>query len=211
MKSSLLAPCALALVLGGCAGKGEVVEGGISAVRSACPTVGVAAGTGDGTRCDPATSQDASAIDVVADMTNVRGTCNDAGEQIATTVTFEVLARRTRTDSARDVTLPFYIAVVRGGTQVTAKRIGQVRVHFDAGQARAQATGQASTQVARAAATLSDDVRRELTKKRKAGEEDAATDPLSRPDIRQAVLSASFEALVGFQLTNDQLKYNAQR
>nr|WP_232473901.1 hypothetical protein [Sphingomonas sp. MA1305] len=160
---------------------------------------------------DPATSQDASAIDVVADMTNVRGTCNDAGEQIATTVTFEVLARRTRTDSARDVTLPFYIAVVRGGTQVTAKRIGQVRVHFDAGQARAQATGQASTQVARAAATLSDDVRRELTKKRKAGEEDAATDPLSRPDIRQAVLSASFEALVGFQLTNDQLKYNAQR
>ncbi|MBI0474021.1 hypothetical protein D9601_01400 [Sphingomonas sp. MA1305] len=211
MKSSLLAPCALALVLGGCAGKGEVVEGGISAVRSACPTVGVAAGTGDVTLFDPATSQDASAIDVVADMTNVRGTCNDAGEQIATTVTFEVLARRTRTDSARDVTLPFYIAVVRGGTQVTAKRIGQVRVHFDAGQARAQATGQASTQVARAAATLSDDVRRELTKKRKAGEEDAATDPLSRPDIRQAVLSASFEALVGFQLTNDQLKYNAQR
>ncbi len=211
MKSSLLAPCALALVLGGCAGKGEVVEGGISAVRSACPTVGVAAGTGDVTLFDPATSQDASAIDVVADMTNVRGTCNDAGEQIATTVTFAVLARRTRTDSARDVTLPFYIAVVRGGTQVTAKRIGQVRVHFDAGQARAQATGQASTQVARAAATLSDDVRRELTKKRKAGEEDAATDPLSRPDIRQAVLSASFEALVGFQLTNDQLKYNAQR
>jgi hypothetical protein len=211
VKSSLLAPCALALVLGGCAGKGEVVEGGISAVRSACPTVGVAAGTGDVTLFDPATSQDENAVDVVANMTNVRGTCNDAGEQITTTVTFDVLARRTRTDGARDVTLPYYIAVVRGGNQVTAKRVGQVAVHFDAGQARAQTRGEATSYVNRAAATLSDDVRRELTKKRKAGEEDAATDPLSRPEIRQAVLSATFEALVGFQLTNDQLKYNAQR
>jgi hypothetical protein len=54
-------------------------------------------------------------------------------------------------------------------------------------------------------------VREELTKKRKAGDEDAAVDPLTKPEVRSAVLRATFEALVGFQLTDDQLKYNAQR
>ncbi|MFN3434720.1 MAG: hypothetical protein ACK4ZY_10010 [Sphingomonas sp.] len=211
MKTPILGLSALALLVSGCAGKGEIVEGGITAVRSACPTVGVAAGTGDITLFDPATSRDASAIDVVADMTNVRGTCNDAGDQIVTGVTFDVQARRTRTDAPRDVVLPYYIAIVRGGGAVTAKRKGQIAIHFDAGQARAQASGTASTQIARSAATLPDEVRQELTKKRKAGDEDAATDPLTRPEIRRAVLSATFEALVGFQLTDDQLKYNAQR
>jgi len=211
VKTPILGLSALALLVSGCAGKGEIVEGGITAVRSACPTVGVAAGTGDITLFDPATSRDASAIDVVADMTNVRGTCNDAGDQIVTGVTFDVQARRTRTDAPRDVVLPYYIAIVRGGGAVTAKRKGQIAIHFDAGQARAQASGTASTQIARSAATLPDEVRQELTKKRKAGDEDAATDPLTRPEIRRAVLSATFEALVGFQLTDDQLKYNAQR
>ena len=51
----------------------------------------------------------------------------------------------------------------------------------------------------------------ELTRRRKAGDEDAAVDPLTQPEIRQAVASASFEALVGFQLTEAQLKYNATR
>jgi hypothetical protein len=211
VKTSALGLSVLALVLSGCAGKGEIVEGGITAVRSACPTVGVAAGTGDVTLFDPVTSRDASAIDVVANMTNVRGACSDAGDQIVSSVTFDVLARRTRTDGPRDVTLPYYIAIVRGGSAVTAKRKGQIAVHFEAGQARAQASGTASAQIARSAATLSDEVREQLTRKRKAGDEDAATDPLSRPEIRQAVLSASFEALVGFQLTDEQLKYNAQR
>lgn len=211
VKTSAFGLSALALLVSGCAGKGEIVEGGITAVRSACPTVGVAAGTGDITLFDPATSRDASAIDVVATMTNVRGTCNDAGDQIATGITFDVLARRARADAPRDVALPYYIAIVRGGTAVTAKRKGQVVVHFDAGQTRAQASGTASTQIGRAAATLPDEVREQLTRRRKAGDEDAATDPLSRPEIRSAVLRASFEALVGFQLTDDQLKYNAQR
>ena len=40
---------------------------------------------------------------------------------------------------------------------------------------------------------------------------DAAVDPLSTPKIKQAVQRATFQALVGFQLTDDQLKYNATR
>ena len=212
MKAPLLA-AACVLVLGGCAGRGGEIDatGGITAVRSACPAVAIPANTGDVTLFDPAASTDASAIDVTATMTNVRSTCNDAGEQVQTAVTFAVDATRTRTDAPRDVTLPYFITVVQGGSAVVAKRVGQVALHFNAGQRTAQASGRASTQVSRAAATLPEDVRRRLTRKRKAGEEDAAVDPLTTPEVRQAVQRATFEALVGFQLTDAQLRYNATR
>jgi len=205
------------LVLGGCSSsRGELdvsaAGAGVTAVRSVCPQVGVPAGTGDVTLFDPAGSQDASAIDVVAAMTNVRPTCNDAaGDDVSTAVTFTVEGRRTKTDGTRDVTLPYFITVVQGGSAVVAKRVGRVVLHFDAGQARASTNGTATALVNRAAATLSDDVRRRITEKRRAGTETAAVDPLSAPDVRNAVLRASFEALVGFQLSDEQLKYNATR
>jgi len=209
------APIALALVLGGCASKGDLdisdAGAGVTAVRTACPSVGVPAATGDMTLFDPATSRDATAIDVVAAMTDVRSTCNDAGDDVQTNVTFQVLARRSNASGPRDVTLPYFITVVQGGSAVVAKRVGHVVVHFDAGQLRASASGSAVAMVARSAATLPEDVRRRITGKRKAGSESAAVDPLSAPDVRAAVLRASFEALVGFQLTDDQLKYNATR
>ena len=50
-----------------------------------------------------------------------------------------------------------------------------------------------------------------LTRPRKAGEAEAAIDPLADPAVRAAVANATFEHLVGFQLTQDQLKYNATR
>jgi hypothetical protein len=212
VKASFLAPVALALVLGGCARTGEIdASGGITAVRSACPIVGVAAGTGDITLFKTPGATDQGSIDLIANLTHVRGTCADAGSDIVTTVSFEVEARRTDTAAARDVVLPYYIAIVRGGTNVVAKRVGRVNVHFDAGQARGQVAGEASTTIARAAATLPEDVRDKLTRRRKAGDEDAAVDPLTNPEVRQAVASASFEALVGFQLTDAQLRYNATR
>ena len=40
---------------------------------------------------------------------------------------------------------------------------------------------------------------------------DAAIDPLSNPTIREAVARATFEHLIGFQLTDAQLRYNATR
>jgi hypothetical protein len=207
----ILVPAILVLLASGCANKGQIAENGITAVRTPCPTVGIPAGTGDITLFDPATSHDESALDVTATMTDVRSTCDAGDTQVATNVTFRVDARRASAQGARDVTLPYYIAVVQGGTVVVAKRKGAVAVHFDAGQLRASTTGQASASVLRSAATLPEDVRRELTRPRKAGQEDAAIDPLSTPKVRAAVERATFEALVGFQLTDDQLKYNATR
>ena len=207
-----LLPIIALLPLGACARTGEIdATGGISAIRSACPIVGVPAGTGDVTLFDPPTSQAQNAIDLVANMTNVRGACADSGADIATTVTFTVQARRVRTEGARDVQLPYFIAAVRGGNQVAAKQVGTITLRFAAGQARAEATGSATTSIARSAATLPQEVRDRLTRRRKAGDEDAAIDPLSQPEVRRAVLSATFEALVGFQLNDAQLRYNATR
>ncbi len=203
------------LALGACSRTGEIDANGggagVTAVRSACPHVAIPAGTGDMTIFNPATSREASAIDVNAVMTNVTSTCDDAGPQVVTTVNFDVLARRQSAEGPRDVSFPYFVTVVRGGTSVVAKRINRVTVHFEPGQLRAQTSGTATTYVDRAAATLPDEVRKRLTEKRKAGEQAAAMDPLADPSIRGAVLSATFEALVGFQLTEDQLKYNVTR
>jgi len=50
-----------------------------------------------------------------------------------------------------------------------------------------------------------------LHRKRKASDADASVDPLADPRIKAAINEANFELLVGFQLTDDQLKYNATR
>ncbi|HVJ03148.1 MAG TPA: hypothetical protein VM662_13280 [Sphingomonas sp.] len=207
-------PALILLAAGGCSRTGDIEASGgvgITAVRTACPVVAVPAGTGDITLFNPPASREASAIDVTAALTNVQSTCSDAGDQVVTNVTFDVLARRAQPGPARTVTFPYFITVVRGGNAVVAKRVHQVTVQFGEGQLRAQASGQASTSISRAAATLPKDVRERLTRRRRAGEEAAAMDPLADPAVRGAVAAATFEALVGFQLTEDQLKYNATR
>lgn len=211
IRNLALAATAL-MTLAGCQKTGDIAEGGITQVRSACPRVGVAGGTGDITTFNPANSRDASAIDVTAVLTNVTATCDDAsGDTIRTTINFEVLANRRSGTEARDVTFPYFVTMVQGGSSVVSKRVGQVTVRFAEGQQRASASATGYTTVLRSAATLPEDIRRQINEKRKAGDDTAAVDPLSRPEVRQAVLRATFEALVGFQLTDDQLKYNATR
>jgi hypothetical protein len=84
-------------------------------------------------------------------------------------------------------------------------------VTFAAGQDRAQAHGKAGAFVDKAEATLPSDVRDRIMRKRRAGDSDAAVDPLSQPDVKAAVARATFEVLVGFQLDDKQLAYNATR
>lgn len=201
-------------VLSGCSSKNELVVDsgvGVNVVRSACPAVGIPVYTGDVTTFSPAESRDANAIDIVASITNVRSQCNDTGDKIYTATTFDVLARRTDVRGARQITLPYFTTVMRGGTAVISKRLGAVTISFADGQERAQASGTAGSYVDRAEASLPEDVRERLTRRRKAGDADAAVDPLSDPQVRAAVARASFEQLIGFQLTPDQLQYNATR
>ena len=205
---------ASALALSACARNNEidVTAGvGITATRSLCPAVGVPMHTGDVTLFDPATSRDAAAIDVVGTITNLRTTCNEAGERIFVQTGFDVIATRRDAGPARDVTLPYYAAVVQGGTAVVAKEIGQVTLRFAEGQTRATAAGTGGAYVDRSAVTLPDDIRERITRRRRVGDQDAAIDPMAEPDVRQAVARATFELLVGFQLTQEQLQYNVTR
>ena len=194
-----------ALALAGCN------KNPLQVTRQICPAVAVPAYTGDVTLFTRAGDMNADAIDMVAAVTNVRGTCVDDGANLTTSVHFDVLARRNDSSAARDVTLPWFTAVVQGGDHLAAKQMGQVTVHFNAGQDRAQASATAQTVVARSATSLPPAIEQRLTRKRKPGDEDAAIDPMSDPKIRSAVHDASFEVLVGFQLNQAQLAYNATK
>ena len=210
MKLRLAAVLALTL-LGACRHRGDVVEGGIYAVRSACPIAGVPAGTGDITLFNPPNSTDSRAIDVTATITDVRATCQDAGTDVVSTATFTIVALRREAGPARQVVLPYFNVALRGGTNVSAKSVGQTALNFATGDLHAWTRVQATIRVNRGAATLPADVRQVLTRPRKAGDPDAAIDPLANPKIRSAVANATFEHLVGFQMSRDQLRYNATR
>ena len=213
-RKALLVSVLASAALAGCHSQGDVVvqQGvGITALRSVCPAVGVPDYLGNVTLFTPADARTADAIDLSASLTNVRSQCDDSGEKVRTTVSFDVLAQRSDVRGARSVQLPYFTTVLRGGNVVIAKRIGTVTLAFADGQARAQAAVSAGSVVDRAAATLPADIRERITRKRKGGDDDAAIDPLAEPEVRTAVARATFEQMVGFQLTEDQLKYNATR
>jgi hypothetical protein len=180
-------------------------------VRSACPAVGIPDFTGDITLFRTPGDVSAANIDLVAAMTNVRSQCNESGDKVYTSVTFDVLARRTDTRGARTVTVPYFVTVLRGGRAVVTKRVGQVTLSFSDGQERAQASGTGAAYVDKAEASLPPEIRERITRRRKAGEDEAAIDPLSQPEVKAAIARATFEVLVGFQLSQDQLTYNATR
>nr|WP_300975486.1 hypothetical protein [Sphingomonas sp. LHG3406-1] len=202
---------ALALVLAACSREGQIGSGGVYVTRSGCPQVAIPAATGDITLFDPATSRDSRAIDVVATITNVRSTCTEDAQNLVSTATFDVVATRRDAGAARQVVLPYFAVAVQGGTNIIAKKVGAVALDFPAGSQRAQTSSQTTVRVLRSAVALPQDIQRELTRERRPGDVDAAVDPLSDPRIRTAVANATYEQLVGFQLTPDQLRYNATR
>ena len=216
MKSAtrMLSFFAILAALAGCAREGDlvVVEGvGITAVRTTCPAVGVPDYTGDITTFRSAGAPTVSNIDIVANITNLRSTCDDSGDRVYTNATFDVLARRSDVSGNRTVQLPYYSTVLRGGSSVVTKRLGTVTLSFADGQERAQASAAAGAFVDRSEATLPPEIRERITRKRRPGDPDAALDPLADPEVRAAVNRASFELLVGFQLSEEQLAYNATR
>jgi hypothetical protein len=214
VKLRLAAALAALTIFSACRHTGDITDengGGVYAVRSACPIAGVPAGTGDITLFDPADSRDSGAIDVTAAITDVRATCQEAGNDIVSTATFTVVGLRRDAGPARQVALPYFDVALRGGTEVAAKQVGQAVLNFAAGDIHAWTRVQATVRVNRSATALPENVRAILTRPRKAGEAEAAVDPLTEPGVRAAVANATFEHLVGFELTQDQLKYNATR
>jgi hypothetical protein len=201
-------------LLGACRHPGDLTAdngGGVYAVRSTCPIAGVPAGTGDITLFNPPDSTDSRAIDVTAVITDLRAVCQDSGDDVVSTATFTIVGLRRDAGPARQVVLPYFDVALRGGANVAAKQVGQAVLNFAPGDIHAWVRVQATVRVNRGAATLPANVRQILTRPRKAGEAEAAIDPLADPAVQAAVANATFEHLVGFELTQDQLKYNATR
>ena len=210
-RSKAAAAVLLSLGLLGCAGEGDIFESGILTSYTACPAVAILAPAGDVTLFNPANSRDSNAIDVVATITNIRSSCDESGEYIVTNATFDVQGQRRDNRGAREVVLPYFATVVQGNGNVVAKRLSRVGLRFEDGQYRASTSGSASSQVLRSAATLPEDIRRQITQRRRAGDPQAAIDPMADPAVRAAVDRARFEVLVGFELDQEQLRYNATR
>jgi hypothetical protein len=214
LRARTLTALAAVAALAACSQKGELVvdQGvGISSVLTVCPAVGIPDYTGDITTFRSAGDKTVGSLDVSAAMTDLRTTCNDSAAQIYSEATFTVNARRTDTRGARTVSLPYFVTVLRGGSAVVSKRIGMVTVAFADGQERASATAKAGSTISRADASLPDDIREKITKRRRAGDAEAALDPLADPEVKAAIARTRFEMLVGFQLTEDQLAYNVTR
>ncbi len=212
-KLALIASIGLALAS---CGRRDVItasEAGIGLLvnRTACPAVATPVNTNEITLFDPPTSREASAIETVAFITNIRSTCGDAGDSIQTIATFDVYARRTDPRGAEQVVLPYFATVIRGNGQIVSKEVGRIGLNFADGEYRTQTSGQATAMISRSAAVLPPDVEERLTRRRRPGDTDAALDPLADPAIRAAVDNATFELLIGFQLDPAQLEYNATR
>lgn len=208
---ALFVPLTLALILTACSRQGEITAGGVYVKRTGCPQVAIPAATGDITLFNPPEYTTAAAIDVTATITNVRSSCVEEGAFLVSTASYDVVATRRDPTQARQVVLPIFSVATQGGTNVVAKRVGAVALDFPAGSIRGQGRGQSVIRVARSAAALPADVQRELTRVRRAGDPNAAVDPLTDPTVRAAVANATFEHLIGFQLSQQQLRYNATR
>ncbi|MDZ4272428.1 MAG: hypothetical protein U0975_07120 [Erythrobacter sp.] len=214
LRARALSALAMTAALVGCGREGELVinQGvGVASVLTLCPAVGIPDYTGDITTFRVADDRTAGNLDVSAAMTNLRSTCNDTTDQIYSEATFDVNARRTDTRGARTVTLPYFVTVLRGGSAVVSKRVGEVTLTFADGQERASAAGKVGSFINRADAALPDDIREKITKKRRAGDAEAALDPLADPEVKAAIARTRFEMLVGFQLSESQLVYNVTR
>ena len=214
LRARAISALAMVAALSACSNEGELVldQGvGIVSVLSLCPAVGIPDYTGDITTFRSGPDRTSASMDVSAAMTKLRATCNETGEQIYSEATFEVQARRADTSGARTVTLPYYVTVLRGGTAVVSKRVGEVTLSFADGQERAVASAKAGGFINRADAALPEDIREKITRRRRPGDLEAALDPLADPEVKAAIARTRFELLVGFQLTEDQLAYNVTR
>ncbi|AEI36990.1 MAG: hypothetical protein ABF461_01960 [Zymomonas mobilis subsp. pomaceae] len=210
----LLATPLFSLLLGGCVvHHGQFDEmGAMTVKRSSCPAVAVPDYTGDITLFDPPDSRTASALDVDAVITRLRPHCDEPPYgAIVTHLTFTVQARRRHVGGARDVTLPYFVAVMRAGTRLLSKQMGSVTVHFEPGQLTTDTEVTATSAIDHESATLPRSILHQLNKPRLATDLDASIDPTNDPKVRAAMKEASFEMLVGFQLTEPQLAYNATR
>ena len=115
-----------------------------------------------------------------------------------------------RTIRARRTSMPYFVTV-GARRRAVSPAIGTVTLAFADGR-NAPRHARAGSYISTAPTpALPVDIRERITKRRRAGDEEAALDPLADPEVKAAIARTRFEMLVGFQLTDEQLRYNVTR
>lgn len=143
--------------------------------ESNCPAVSVVSNVGSITRFTGA-GRNAEDVAFNASITGIIVDCTQ-GDEIDMEVSFAIVARRGPAMSEDNVTLPYFLILMRDNHLITAKKIYETSIHFDAGTDRAA-------------------VRETVIQRFE------SSDPARRYD---------YELLIGFQLTPDEVIYNALR
>lgn len=143
--------------------------------ESNCPAVSVVSNLGSFTRFN-GPGRNAKDVAFNATITGVQVDCSE-GDEIHMEVSFAIVARSGPAMSEDSATLPYFLILMRDNHLITAKKIYETTIHFDAGTNRA---------------AVRETVMQHFDN----------SDPPRRYD---------YELLIGFQLTPDEVIYNALR
>ncbi|MEX6723051.1 hypothetical protein [Parapedomonas caeni] len=170
--------------------------------RTLCPAHAVAKSAGTMTLFSPPESRNADAMVASAAITGLTNNCTEGADPVASNLRITIGAQRPAAGSEQTVTLPYFVAVVKGGNQLISKQVYQATVRFPAGQLRAETVETVRANIDRAAALAALPPKPDK-KRRDENPEDVFMDAAPK--------AASFEVLVGFQLADSDVLYNITR
>ena len=125
----LAAVLALPAALAACANQNP-----LEVTVSRCPALAVAGHTGTLTRFT-GSERDVDDVAFNAIITDLKIDCRQ-GESVAGRVTFNLVATRGPALAAQDVTLPYFVAILRDNNQVVTKKVFETTLRFEPGQER---------------------------------------------------------------------------
>jgi hypothetical protein len=188
MKALLPAFAAL-LALAGCASNPLIVR------RTSCPAVAVVKNASTMTRFSTQGRYDAQDVQLTAMISNIQPSCVERRDGAVTAVRFEILAARRAAAGVQEVQLPYFIMLVKDGQTILAKQIYGTSVRFEENGSNAA--------VLQTVSVISPLVPLPERPKRSKEEEYDEFAPPPKP--------ATYEVLIGFQLTDAEAAYNVGR
>ncbi|RME62643.1 MAG: hypothetical protein D6782_11785 [Alphaproteobacteria bacterium] len=101
-----------------------------------CPAVAFVSHANTLTRFAPGRYGDAEGVALTAVLTGLDVACHDKGDGVLTDIRFDIIVKRGPAGSADQVTLPYFVAVARGGDTLAAKQVFQASVTLKGEQGR---------------------------------------------------------------------------
>ena len=102
-----------------------------------CPAVGIVKETGTVTRFRSSDSSTQEDVVYTAHISDLAVACEE-DDGVVTNIGFDVAARQGPAGDVRQITLPYFVAVVRGGTEIVAKDVYEADLTFEGENGRAR-------------------------------------------------------------------------